>query len=248
MASISATDGKRKVAVLMPAWNAERYIGDAIGSLLAQRDAAKLDIIVVDDGSTDATQAVLADLARASPEVRLIATTHVGVPRARNIALDAIAPDTDFVAFLDADDLSAPGRFARALPALSGGNIDVHWAMTQSFVDGAEIGGENSSPPERGSQLGAVLCTTAALRAVGHFNAALSLAEDVDFLLRLLETSPRLELSSDVAVLYRLHASNTTRDTASKRRYLTKAYLAAAHRRRHGAPAIPAGLFQPGER
>jgi hypothetical protein len=55
-------------------------------------------------------------------------------------------------------------------------------------------------------------------------------------------------VSSNVAVLYRLHATNTTRDAATKRRDLTKVYLAAANRRRHGAPEVPPGLFQPRER
>lgn len=233
----------------MPAWNASRYIAEAIGSILAQRDAARFDIIVVDDGSTDKTSKIVEDIDRSAPEVRLIARPHQGLPFARNAALDALAPDTDIVTFLDADDLSPPARFDRDLSAFADDRaIDVHWGMTQRFTDPAEgPSPEVSNSPERGSQLGAVLIRADALKPIGRFNEALPVGEDVDFLLRMLETQPRLAMSDSVAVLYRVHATNVSRDSRLKRRALTRVYLAAAHRRLHGAPAVPPGLFQPFE-
>jgi len=235
---------KSKVAVLMPAWNASRYIGEAIGSILAQREAATFDIVVVDDGSTDATRKIVEEIARHAPEVRLIARARRGLPFARNAALDALAPDTDIVTFLDADDLSPPGRFARDLPAIADdATADVHWGMTQPFADGRIA--EASRAPERGSQLGAVMLKAGAFARVGRFSEALPLAEDVDFLLRLLETRPRLALTDEVVVRYREHATNVSRDSRLARRMLTRVYLTAAHRRLHGAGPVPTGLFRP---
>jgi len=228
-----------KVAVLMPAWNASRFIAEAIQSLLVQREAASFDIIVVDDGSTDSTVEIVTNIARAAPEVRLIALPHRGLPSARNAALAAISPDTDIVTFLDADDLSPPGRFARDLAALTS-DVDVYWGMTQRFE-----GGEYSPELERGAQLGALLIRAAAIGQYNGFSEDFPIGEDVDFLLRMLETQPRLRLSDQIAVLYRLHDANSTRNRALVRQVLTRAYLAAARRRLRGAPEVPAGLFRP---
>jgi glycosyltransferase involved in cell wall biosynthesis len=238
-----------KLAIIMPAFNAEKYIAAAVGSLLSQRDAAELDIIVVDDGSTDGTAAIVRQLAIAAPAIRLIEQEHRGISQARNRALDSLAADTEAAGFLDADDLSPEGRIASAMRAFATGEIDVHWGMTQRFAD---LGG-GAEPvarprPERGSQVGAVLMTVTTLQRAGRFDETLAMGEDVDFILRLLETQPRLELSSDVAVYYRKHAANVSRDVEAVRAGLSRAYLAAAHRRKNGSPAVPPGLFLPGER
>jgi glycosyltransferase involved in cell wall biosynthesis len=230
----------------MPAWNASRHIREAIGSILAQRSAARFDIIVVDDGSTDATRQIVEQISRSAPEVRMIGRAHGGVPSARNAALDAVAADTDIVTFLDADDLSPHGRFDRDLRAFADdAAADIHWGMTLGFAGDDSEGPAPATrgAPERGSQLGAVMIKTAALPALGRFDESLPTGEDVDFLLRMLETRPRLALTAEVAVLYRRHSTNMTRDARLVRRALTRVYLAAAYRRRHGAPAVPPGIF-----
>ena len=62
------------VSVIMPAFNAARFIAVAIASLLQERDALALDIVVVDDGSTDDTRTIVEDIAARHPQVRL--TVH----------------------------------------------------------------------------------------------------------------------------------------------------------------------------
>jgi glycosyltransferase involved in cell wall biosynthesis len=235
----------------MPAWNASRHIRDAIGSILAQRAAARFDIVVVDDGSTDTTREIVEEISRSVPEVRLIGQAHKGAPSARNAALDAVASDTDIVTFLDSDDLSPRGRFDRDLRTFADDEaVDVHWGMTLGFTDDDSEGPapERRGSPERRSQLGAVMIKPAALRAIGRFDETLPTGEDVDFLLRMLETQPRLALTADVVILYRRHLTNMTRDTRLVRSALTRVYLSAAYRRRHGAPAVPPGIFLPPER
>jgi glycosyltransferase involved in cell wall biosynthesis len=240
-----ATGGwKPKVAVIIPAWNAERHIGDAVASLIAQRDAAALDIIVVDDGSIDSTRDIVRTLAEYAPEVRLVTRPHSGISVTRNAGLDALPGDVDLVTFLDADDLSPPDRFARDIMKFRP-DADVHWGMTRRFYDEGATRPASVAPDkdERGSQLAGLLVRPALLKAVGRFDEMLPMAEELDFLLRLLELQPRLQLTSDVAVLYRLHTTNVTRDRAGMREALTRAYLLAANRRRRGSPAIPAGSF-----
>lgn len=231
-----------KVAIIMPAYNASRHIADALASLLVQRDAARLEILVVDDGSTDDTRRIVAAIAESAPEVRLLAGSHRGVSAARNTAIDRLAPDTDIVTFLDADDLSPPGRFARDLAALHA-DVDMHWGMTRRF-DRSGL----SDAIERGSQLAAVMLRMKAFGQLGRFDESYDLAEDVDFVIRLLESRPRILLSDEVAVLYRVHEHNTTRDADRVRRTLKRVYLAAARRRIQGAAAVPSGIFRPLER
>lgn len=93
------------VSVIIPAYNAEDYVGEAVGSVLAQTIAPeRVEVIVVDDGSTDGSGTVLADLAAKEPRVRVLTQENSGTPGgARNPGID-LALGT-FVFFLDADDL-----------------------------------------------------------------------------------------------------------------------------------------------
>lgn len=244
-----STPTKRpKIAVLMPARNAQRYVRWAIDSVLAQADVARLDIIVVDDGSTDGTAAIVSRFCDDGLAVRLLRQPSLGIPMARNAALRSVTPDTDFLTFLDADDLSAPSRFAIALRAFRDApNSDVVWGMTRPFRDTGDFtdrtGPAEAGEPERGSQLGAVMMTARTWTKLGFFDETLPQGEDVDYLLRLLEMKPRLKLIPDVMVFYRRHDANVTKDRDSARAALARAYLLAAQRRRRGAPSIDAGIF-----
>jgi glycosyltransferase involved in cell wall biosynthesis len=103
---------KPLVSILIPAFNAEAWIGDTIRSALAQTWQRK-EIIVVDDGSTDQTLA----LARrfASREVVVVAQENQGASAARNHALSL--SQGDYIQWLDADDLLSPDKVARQMAA-----------------------------------------------------------------------------------------------------------------------------------
>lgn len=88
-------------SVIIPAYNAERYVEQCVRSVLAQtyRD---VEVIVVDDGSTDRTPAVLDALAREDDRVRVVRVANGGVARARNLGVDHATGQ--YVTFIDADD------------------------------------------------------------------------------------------------------------------------------------------------
>lgn len=92
------------ISVIIPAWNAERHIGRAIGSVLAQSRPAE-EIIVVDDGSTDGTAQAVRAFGKA---VRLIEQPNAGVSVARNTGIAAATGN--WIAFLDADDEWMPDK------------------------------------------------------------------------------------------------------------------------------------------
>ena len=102
--------------VIVPTYNRAPLLGRALESLLRQRQDAKLDILVVDDGSEDSTSALLADLGRKHTEIRVVRRDNGGVAAARNTGLANLLPETAFVTFLDSDDISPMGRFAADLP------------------------------------------------------------------------------------------------------------------------------------
>ncbi len=104
------------VNVIVPAHNAEATIRRCLHSILRQQWRGEVEVVVVDDGSTDGTAAVVEDLARGAPRpVRLVRQDNAGAGRARNRgAEEARAP---LVTFLDADDIWLPGLLATCASA-----------------------------------------------------------------------------------------------------------------------------------
>lgn len=103
-----------RVSVVMPAYNAERFIARGMASALVQSES-DLELIIVDDGSTDSTATRVQ--ACTDPRVRLIRQANSGVSRARNRGLREAAGE--WVAFLDSDDEWAPDFLAVMLAALA---------------------------------------------------------------------------------------------------------------------------------
>jgi len=103
---------KPLVSVLIPAYNAERWIGDTIQSALAQTWPRK-EIIIVDDGSRDRTLAVAQQFA--SQDVSVVTQENQGAAAARNKALELC--QGDYIQWLDADDLLSPDKIDRQMKA-----------------------------------------------------------------------------------------------------------------------------------
>ena len=237
------------VAILMPAYNAEATIRSAISSLIVQRDAVKLNIIVVDDGSSDRTCEIVSDLAASVPEVRLIRSTHRGIAVTRNIGLNSIAPETQFVSFLDADDLSPMGRLAHDVAMMrSDPRLDLIYSKVRFFdkEDLARLAPSQTSNVLDGRvvQLAAGLFRRVFIDRVGQFDETLQQSEDLDFFLRAFELEPRYHLSDEVGVYYRRNHGSITDNRRQARHELMKALLRAKKRRTNGiTPSLPVGVL-----
>jgi len=120
------------ISVIVPAYNVEAYVGAALDSLLAQ-SVPFHEIIVIDDGSTDGTAAVL-ERYRHLPGVRIERVANGGLGRARNRGV-ALASGT-FVYFFDSDDLLVP-TFGATMQTLLGGrdDVDIVYFSGLSFLD-----------------------------------------------------------------------------------------------------------------
>lgn len=102
----------KKVAVIIAAWNAQATISRAIRSALDQPETT--EVIVVDDGSSDATNCIVLDFATKDSRVILLTSDgNRGPAAARNLAI--AHSRSDYIAVLDADDFLLPGRFTRML-------------------------------------------------------------------------------------------------------------------------------------
>ena len=109
------TRSKLKVAVVVPVYNIEGYLGECLESVLAQTHR-ELEVVVVDDGSTDKSGEISDDFARRDPRVRVIHKANGGLSDARNAALDVVT--APFVTFVDGDDVLHP-QFVERLLAIT---------------------------------------------------------------------------------------------------------------------------------
>jgi glycosyltransferase involved in cell wall biosynthesis len=132
-ANVSAMPDRTRVSVVIPVYNAERYLEASVRSALAS-DLSELEIVIVDDGSTDRSAEIIREIA--DPRIVLIQTHASGGPaRPRNIGIaHARAP---YVALLDADDLIKPDKLSSAATAL-----DRHPEAGFAFADFEKIDGD----------------------------------------------------------------------------------------------------------
>jgi hypothetical protein len=203
------------VSVIVPVYNGERFLADALDSLLAQTFTDFI-VLVVDDGSTDGTAQILSRYT--DRRVRVIqSTARLGAAGARNRGLDLA--DTRYVAFFDSDDVAHPQRleiqtaFLRAHPDVQLVASRVAVIDERGFPTGAVWGYEWPADAIRSAMLfanGLATSTVVVERALiqnDRFNAALDPADDYDMWLRLLDRGCGACLP-DLLVQYRAHPAS----------------------------------------
>jgi glycosyltransferase involved in cell wall biosynthesis len=203
-------------SVVIPAHNADATIGEALDSLAAQT-VAPHEIIVVDDGSTDATQ----DIARSVEGVQYVRIAHAGVQAARNAGLQRARGD--FYAPFDADDIAEPERIER-LGEAAALRPDLDLLTTDAwFLQDGRITSRfcESNPFEVQDQRTAILercfLVQPAMRRErlvlqGGYHPRLQIAEDWDCYLRMLHGGAVAGLVDQPLMRYRLHARAATAD------------------------------------
>ena len=176
-----------RVGIVTPAWNVAPWIAEAIRSVIAQTHT-DWRMVVVDDGSTDAT----ADLVGGFRDDRLtlLRQANAGVSAARNRGLAALDPSTEAVLFLDADDRLAPNALARLVAALDAAPLAV--AAVGPCALGRRVlrpaAGDLLEPllhRNRFANAGHLLIRRARAIEAGPFCPGLAYGEDWDYLIRL---------------------------------------------------------------
>src|SRR5712691_4062258 len=122
------------VSVLLPVWNGEAFLEQAMESILRQT-LSSLELIVIDDGSTDRTAAIAEKFASSDHRVRLLRRPHEGLSPTSNAGIAAASGE--YVARMDADDISAPDRLQKQVAYLDGNPACVALGTWIEVVDEA---------------------------------------------------------------------------------------------------------------
>jgi glycosyltransferase involved in cell wall biosynthesis len=212
-----------KVAVVMPAYNAERYVGAAVESILGQT-LGDFTFIIVNDGSKDGTADVLASFR--DPRLKVLSQANSGICSALNAGLAAARAGglkpADLIARMDADDISEPERLARQVEymqkhqecVLLGTGVNMlcpaGLAIYRKFVpeDHETIARALWSGDSQSVIHPTVVMRSGPLEEIGGYQPKYCLAEDLDLYLRLLRHG-RVANLPEPLLGYRQHPGST---------------------------------------
>ena len=215
------------VSVVLPTYDRAHTLRASVESLLAQRDV-DFEVLVVDDGSADDTQSVLAALRH--PRLRVLSIAHGGVAAARNAGI--AASDAPFVAFHDSDDVALPGRLAVPAEFLAS-HPDIDLVIQNGRMLPPESGPEGREEPWIRPEVAVTLAARPigvaevfrwnlgqlqgmcfrrrALEAVGPLDGSFHILDDLDLVLRV-TTGHRAVFLDVPAFAYRRHAGGIARN------------------------------------
>jgi glycosyltransferase involved in cell wall biosynthesis len=198
------------ISVVLPVFNGERFLAEALDSLRRQTLPAA-EVIAVNDGSNDGSAAVLA----AYPEIRVATQANAGCAVARNRG--AVLALHETIAFLDQDDIWLPDRLARGAACLAAdAGLGFVVCATENFLTpGLLRAPEWLDPrmldvPQHGFGTCALMVRRAIFAAVGAFDPAKVPMDDTDWLVRALDAGVRYAHLNDVLVRRRIHQNNLT--------------------------------------
>ena len=220
-----------RVSVLIPCYNAEKYVGETLESVFRQT-WPELEVIVVDDGSTDGSADVVRSFAR--PNLRLIQQPNRGQTAALNVCCSHTTGD--FVQYLDADDLIEPDKIALQIERLQDAPLCIassEWGRFYRTPEETQFREDavwrDLSPIDwlTLSRFGMMfpalwLIPMATVRAIGPWNEDLSLANDAEYFTRAVLASERVLFCRGARCHYRsgilgsLSGSRTPRHFASQ--------------------------------
>lgn len=216
------------VSTIIPAFNCERLVSDAIQSALEQ-NCPNQEIIVVNDGSTDGTMSILESF---GSKISILDQRNGGAAAARNAGLQRARGR--YIAFLDADDLWLPGKLARQVHYLDthpeAGAVFSNWIVSSEVGDNLRVlrstlGSPTPHEPIDEATSGWIYCqllldsvvhTSAVLlraevvRAVGDFDVRLRNGQDYDYWLRVSRICQIHKLAAVLSV-YRQYEGNNTK-------------------------------------
>jgi glycosyltransferase involved in cell wall biosynthesis len=223
------------VSCVVAVYNGERFLAEALDSIFGQT-YRPLEVIVVDDGSTDGTAAIAADYGE---RITLLHQANAGHAAARNRGIEAARGD--FVGFLDADDLwhadkltRQTGRF-RDRPELDASvTLIQNFWMPELAAEAAELRGQRRGGPLPGYSPVTLLARRALFQRLGLFDTDLRHGGVAAWFVRAREQGAAIELLPEVLVQRRMHVRSFSRENAAGSQAEYLAIVKAALDRRRG--------------
>lgn len=218
---------KPLVSVIVPVYNGQRYLEATLKSIFDQ-DYEPVEIIVVDDGSTDGT----AEIVKSYPVVRYIYQNNQGPSAARNTGI--AAAQGEMIAFLDADDLWLPNKLSLQVGYLrqhpEKGLVYAHRRMI--IEEGVETPPWFSANDTPALFAGAVLVRKNVFEQVGFFNPEYRFGENAEWLARVKDAGILLHVMRETLLISRVHACNLTHRSNEMRSSVLKALKSSIDRQR----------------
>lgn len=213
-----------RVSIVLPVWNGDGYIRQAVESI-GRQTLSDFELLVVDDGSVDSTPAILSELAAVDPRIRVISRPHLGLVNALNVGFGNCR--SEFVARMDADDIALPIRLETQVRALEndprlgvvGSAITlvskelrpqhtIHYPLTDREIRAALPSGSPFAHP-------AVIVRKSAFERAGGYRSAFIHAEDYDLWLRMADVATLANVP-EVLLYYRIHADQVSMTQAKQ--------------------------------
>jgi glycosyltransferase involved in cell wall biosynthesis len=229
------------VSVIIPVFNGERFLREAVQTVLAQ-NYSPLEIVIVDDGSTDSTASVAKSLGE---PVRYLHQTNQGPAAARNRGIEQA--QGSLLAFADADDLWPGNKLELQLPCLiEDVAVDIVMGRIQqvllSETEDGETQAKEFAEPAFSVNLGSAIIRKSVFERVGLFDETMRYSEDVDWFMRAREAGAAIKTIDAVTLLYRQHEQNMTRGKSASELNVLMALKKSLDRRRAttgSAAALP---------
>jgi len=202
------------ISIIMPCYNAEAYIEQTLINVFEQT-YGNVELIVVDDGSTDNSPTLLKNAANNYPGLILLHQSNKGPYPARNLALQHAKGE--FIALLDADDYWSEDCLEKLHSALVSANADVSYCGWQNIVENGQDGPRYVPPAyEQGNiheaflngcpwPIHAALTRKSVVDKVGGFSERRFSAMDYDFWIRISAVTQNIVLVPEVLAFYRWH-------------------------------------------
>jgi glycosyltransferase involved in cell wall biosynthesis len=235
-----ARDELPSTSVIVPCYNAAAYLTDAIESILDQ-DLQADEIIVIDDGSNDASAALV--IGRFGSRIRYHYQPHQGIGAARNRGIRLA--QAHCIAFLDADDLWPPASLGVRLARLAASpDIDCVYGLAEQFIsseiDPATLATLHCPAGAQPARIaGAMLVRRNVFDQIGFFDVSLKLGETMDWVARFEEHRLLAVAVDEVVLKRRIHGMNTVIKEKHRRSDYLKILRASIDRRRKPENGYP---------
>ncbi len=214
------------LSIIIPAYNAEKYLGQCLDSVLAS-DSDEFEAVIVNDGSTDSTPELLNDAEKKDKRIRVIHQENGGVSKARNNGLKNA--EGNYIMFLDADDMLTEGALERILGSIRKEDVDFRAFSYETFYDDGtrkaehyDFDEETCSDTRTADRImyassrwnecwGKIFKKSMIDEHDLKFPVGVPIGEDFLFVLRYYEKCRTFYISNDTILLYRQHAGSAMR-------------------------------------